>query len=194
MRTTEPAKAHALHPENNLCFTIQSSAKSLSNHGLRVHPGIATPPLPFHEILTRGTRFPSCPAAPECVWFYFTNEEAAMPLRLVILKILFWIVGFVLMFTGVWFTLTHYLYMASGWSPTFWFELFGLLLRIALAIFGLFVMVFALSAERQRDWVWRLGIVLSSLLAGTVVLIPVGAYGLLVLNSKEGRTFYTWHR
>jgi hypothetical protein len=117
-----------------------------------------------------------------------------VPLRLVILKILFWIVGFVLLFTGVWLTLTHFQYMAAGWKPSFWLDLVGLLLRIALAVFGLFVMVFALSADRQRDWVWRLGIVISSLLAGTIVLVPVGVFGLFVLNSKEGRTFYTWHR
>jgi hypothetical protein len=117
-----------------------------------------------------------------------------MPLRLIILKYLFWIVGFVLMFTGIWLTLTHYRYIASGWSPTFWVDLFGLFLRISLAVFGLFVLIFALSAECQRGWVWRLGIVLSSLMAGTVILIPVGAYGLFVLNSKEGQVFYTWHR
>ena len=111
-----------------------------------------------------------------------------MPLRLIILKILFWIVGFVLLFTGVWLTLTHYLYMASGWSPTFWLDLFGLFLRLALAVFGLFVLIFAISADRQRDWVWRLGIVLSSLLAGTIVLIPVGVFGLFVLNSRDRKS------
>lgn len=113
-----------------------------------------------------------------------------MPRQLVILKVLFWVFGFLLCVAGAVLTFRYAGSLGDGPGLFGILGVLRLLARILVGALGLLLLVTALTIGSKKVWVWELALTSSALCIGSIILAPLGIYGMRVLMRRQIANYY----
>lgn len=62
--------------------------------------------------------------------------------------------------------------------------------RILIMLFGVVLFVSGMSMPSKKTWVWNMGVACAAVCIGSIILMPIGIYGMFVLMKPTTRIYY----
>jgi len=106
------------------------------------------------------------------------------------MKALFWLAGILLCLAGAMLTFSYASHMGGGAGLSDIISLLRLIARGLIAVFGVLLLVTALTVTSKKVWAWELAVISSALCIGSIILAPIGIYGIRVLMRRQMANYY----